>query len=68
MTATDYRDTTSEPRRVKTSLPPELRRRFTLGTFFFDLPLREERKAIWDIYFKNWNLTRLRSGMDPSFL
>ena len=35
---------------------PELRRRFTLGTFFFDLPSAAERKAIWDIYLKKWNL------------
>src|SRR2546426_9651721 len=40
-----------------TSLPPELRRRFTLGTFFFDLPSAAERKAIWDIYLDKWNLT-----------
>lgn len=33
-----------------TDLPPELRRRFTLGTFFFDLPDKSERAAIWDIY------------------
>src|SRR5204863_1847195 len=39
------------------SLPPELRRRFTLGTFFFDLPCAEERRAIWDIYINRWNLT-----------
>ena len=39
-----------------TSLPPELRRRFTLGTFFFDLPSAEERKAIWKIYSRQWNL------------
>ena len=32
------------------SLPPELRRRFTLGTFFFDLPDKSERKAIWKIW------------------
>lgn len=31
-------------------LPPELRRRFTLGTFFFDLPTEKERLAIWQIY------------------
>lgn len=31
------------------SLPPELRRRFTLGTFFFDLPDADERAAIWPI-------------------
>jgi hypothetical protein len=35
-----------------TSLPPELRRRFTLGTFFFDLPSADEREAIWNIYRK----------------
>ena len=40
-----------------TSLPPELRRRFTLGTFFFDLPSTEEREAIWKIYVAKWNLT-----------
>jgi SpoVK/Ycf46/Vps4 family AAA+-type ATPase len=40
-----------------TSLPPELRRRFTLGTFFFDLPSAEEREAIWNIYRKRWDLT-----------
>lgn len=33
-----------------TELPPELRRRFTLGTFFFDLPDGKERAKIWDIY------------------
>lgn len=32
------------------SLPPELRRRFKLGTFFFDLPTAEERALIWKIY------------------
>jgi len=37
-----------------TSLPPELRRRFTLGTFFFDLPDAEEREAIWRIYLNKW--------------
>jgi len=37
-----------------TSLPPELRRRFTLGTFFFDLPDAEEREAIWRIYLDKW--------------
>ncbi len=38
------------------SLPPELRRRFTLGTFFFDLPSPEERAAIWTIYRERWGL------------
>lgn len=31
-------------------LPPELRRRFKLGTFFFDLPTADERDAIWPIH------------------
>lgn len=37
-------------------LPPELRRRFSFGTFFFDLPNAEERKAIWKIYVKKFKL------------
>jgi hypothetical protein len=40
-----------------TSLPPELRRRFTLGTFFFDLPDVEERELIWKIYREKWVLS-----------
>jgi SpoVK/Ycf46/Vps4 family AAA+-type ATPase len=36
------------------TLPPELRRRFTLGTFFFDLPSPEERAAIWKIYLTKY--------------
>ena len=47
-----------------TSLPPELRRRFTLGTFFFDLPTPEEREAIWDIYERRWQLTGERPDDD----
>lgn len=31
-------------------LPPELKRRFSLGTWFFDLPTREERESIWGIW------------------
>jgi len=33
-----------------TNLPPELRRRFTLGTYFFDLPSQLEREKIWEIH------------------
>jgi hypothetical protein len=33
-----------------TTLPPELRRRFQFGTFFFDLPSAEEREKIWEIW------------------
>jgi SpoVK/Ycf46/Vps4 family AAA+-type ATPase len=38
------------------TLPPELRRRFTLGTFFFDLPSPEERAAIWQIYTAKYQI------------
>jgi hypothetical protein len=32
------------------NLRPELRRRFNRGTFFFDLPTKEERELIWQLY------------------
>jgi hypothetical protein len=32
-----------------TALPPELKRRFRLGTWMFDLPTAEEKKAVWAI-------------------
>jgi hypothetical protein len=38
------------------NLPPELRRRFRFGTFFFDLPTREERTAIWALYCQKFGL------------
>jgi len=40
------------------AMPPELIRRFTLGTFFFDLPDADERKAIWKIYLAKYDLKR----------
>jgi hypothetical protein len=33
-----------------TNLPPALRRRFSLGTYYFDLPDADERAAIWNVY------------------
>ena len=39
-----------------TALPPELRRRFTLGTFFFDLPDAAERGAIWKLHLGAYDL------------
>ena len=39
------------------ALPPELRRRFTLGTFFVDLPSAKERQIIWDIWRKRYAIT-----------
>ena len=38
------------------SLPPELRRRFTFGTFFFDLPTAAERDLIWQIYLPKYKI------------
>lgn len=35
-------------------LPPELRRRFTLGTYFFDLPDEQERASIWNLYCREY--------------
>lgn len=39
-------------------LPPELRRRFTSGIFFFDLPSKEERDLIWSIYLDKYDLEK----------
>jgi hypothetical protein len=65
------------------SLPPELRRRFTLGTFFVDLPSEEERKQIWALWCgrykvkaemaeclsisKDWTGAEIRACCDVSF-
>jgi hypothetical protein len=43
-------------------LPPELRRRFTLGTYFFDLPTLDERRVIWRIYLDSYDLAN--DGVD----
>ena len=43
------------------ALPPELRRRFNLGIFFFDSPSSEERAAIWDIYIKKYAISADRA-------
>jgi hypothetical protein len=40
------------------SLPPELRRRFTLGTFFVDLPSPEERTKIWPLWVDRFDVPR----------
>lgn len=37
-------------------LPPELRRRFKAGIWFFDLPSPEERQIIWKLYFEKYGL------------
>lgn len=49
-------------------LPPELRRRFTLGTYFFDLPTAEERAAIWSIWSKVYEIQMFERGHGSSVL
>lgn len=39
------------------SLPPELRRRFKQGVWFFDLPTAEERDTIWKLYADEYGRT-----------
>lgn len=48
-------------------LPPELRRRFTLGTFFFDLPTAEEREAIWKIYAAKYKIKDQQKPRDEGW-
>ena len=43
------------------ALPPELKRRFTLGTFFVDLPSAEERAVIWPLWIKKFGLSKEQS-------
>jgi ATPase family associated with various cellular activities (AAA) len=38
------------------ALSPELRDRFSLGVFFFDLFTKSERKAVWNLYIKKFDL------------
>lgn len=44
-------------------LPPELRRRFTFGTFYFELPDADERAAIWGIYRAKYNIAESDAGV-----
>jgi hypothetical protein len=39
------------------ALPPELKRRFSLGTFYVDLPGPKEQKKIWDIWLKRYEIS-----------
>ena len=53
-----------EKRSGRCAVPPELRRRFTLGTFFFDLPSGDEREAIWKIYTAKYSVDGARPQDD----
>jgi len=37
-----------------TNLPPELRRRFRMGTYYFELPDAEEKDTIWKYYLSKY--------------
>ena len=39
------------------SLPPELRRRFSYGTWFVDLPDAKARKALWKLYAEKFGVS-----------
>lgn len=38
------------------SIPPELRRRYNLGTYFFDLPEAAARPGIWQMYMRKFEI------------
>lgn len=40
------------------AIPPELKRRFKYGTWYFDLPGLEEREAIWDLYANRYQVNK----------
>lgn len=40
------------------ALTPELRRRFSFGEIFFDLPTQTERELIWQIYFEKFEIPK----------
>jgi len=49
------------------NLPPELKRRFTMGTFFFDLPSKEERDIIWQGYMKKLGIAKQTMPYDDGW-
>lgn len=49
------------------AIKPELKRRFSKGIWFFDLPTAEERKTIWDIYLKKYELPLTHKVQDQDW-
>ena len=39
-------------------IPPEMKRRFKLGTWFLDLPTKEEKDAVWDLYEAKYGVAK----------
>lgn len=48
-------------------MPPELKRRFKRGIFYFDLPNADERGAIWKIYEKKFKLPKQKRPSDDGW-
>lgn len=48
------------------ALPPELKRRFSLGRFMFELPTAAERESIWTIWKGKYGLTDDHSAIDAT--
>ena len=46
-------------------IPTALRRRFSYGTYYFDLPTAEERKAIWQYYIAKFDLPKRHAAKMP---
>jgi|TARA_R110000824_G_scaffold132891_2_gene295482 hypothetical protein len=46
---------------------PELKRRFTDGVFFFDLPDKNERELLWALYMKQYDIKRFESFDDTDW-
>lgn len=49
------------------TLSPELKDRFKLGTFFFDLPSAEERAAVWEIWMSKYKLSKQAIDWDEGW-
>lgn len=46
------------------SLPPELRRRYRLATFFFDILSEQEKPLVWKVYLAKYNLAEAKIPND----
>lgn len=50
------------------NIPPELLQRFSLGTWFFDMPSAEEREAVWKLYMKKLKVTEQARPKDDGWV
>jgi hypothetical protein len=49
------------------SLPPELKRRFSKGIYYFDIPDDEEKSLLWKMYIKKYNLPEQKIPSDEGW-